>query len=98
MPEDAIKIAPDAYKVVLENDRVRVLEYRGGPGAKTEMHSHPAVVACPLSGGKFKFTSPDGQTMEVEMNVGDAMYLDAVDHATENIGTGEARVIIVELK
>ena len=56
MAEDAIKIAPHAYKVVLDNDRVRVLESRMKPGDKTEMHGHPAVVACAVIGGKFKFT------------------------------------------
>ena len=32
---------PDTYKVVFENDQVRVLEYRDTPGAKTKLHQHP---------------------------------------------------------
>ena len=39
--EDAVKTDPDKYKVVLENERVRVLEYRDKPGEKTKMHTHP---------------------------------------------------------
>ena len=96
MADDAVKVAPHAYKVVVENDRVRVLEYRGMPGVKTEMHSHPAVVAIAI--GKFKFTLPDGQSMEMELQGGQAMYMDASEHATENAGTAEAHVILVELK
>jgi hypothetical protein len=38
MIEDAAKVAPHVYKVVFENDRVRVLEARLGPGVKTQMH------------------------------------------------------------
>ena len=38
---DAVKVAPESYKVLLENDRVRVLEYRIKPGYKNAMHSHP---------------------------------------------------------
>ena len=91
-------MAPHAYKVVEENDRVRVLEYRAGPGAKTEMHSHPAVVAIAIGGGNFKFTLPGGQSMEIELQGGHAMYMDASEHATENAGTSEAHVILVELK
>ena len=98
MPGDAVEVAGDFYKVVVENDKVRVLEYRGGPGAKTAMHSHPAVVACILNGTKFKFTSPDGQSMEIEVSPGQAMYMDASSHATENVGTTEGHVILVELK
>ena len=29
---------PDKYRVVFENERVRVLEYRDEPGAKTSPH------------------------------------------------------------
>ena len=98
MVDDAVKVAPHAYKVLEENDRVRVLEYRGTPGMKTDMHSHPAVVAISISGGKFKFTLPDGQSMEIELQGGQAMYMDASEHGIENAGTTEAHVILVELK
>ena len=55
MPGDAVKIAPNAYKVVFENDRVRVLESRMSPGSKSEMHSHPAVVGIGVIAGKYRF-------------------------------------------
>ena len=98
MAGDAVQVAGDFYKVLVENDKVRVLEYRGPPGAKTAMHSHPAVVACPITSGKFRFTMPDGQSMELEIKAGEAMYMDASSHATENVGTSEGHVILVELK
>jgi hypothetical protein len=37
--DDDVKVAPDVYKVLLENDEVRVLEARLKQGAKSEMHS-----------------------------------------------------------
>lgn len=98
MPGDAVKVAPHAYKVVLENDRVRVLESRMKPGETTEMHSHPDLVACALSAAKFKFTLPDGQSMVIELNAGDAVFVGAVDHSTENIGSNDGHVLLVELK
>ena len=98
MAGDAVQVAGDFYKVLVENDKVRVLEYRGAQGAKTAMHSHPAVVACPVTSGKFKFTDPDGHSMEIEISAGQAMYMDASSHATENVGNGDAHVILVELK
>jgi beta-alanine degradation protein BauB len=42
MMEDAVKVAPEVYKAVLENDQVRVLEVRLAPGAKTDVHGYPA--------------------------------------------------------
>ena len=98
MAADAVKVAPDIYKVILENDRVRVLESRMRPGDKTAMHGHPPAVGCAITGGKFKFTGPDGQTMEIGLNSGDAVYMDAVEHTTENVGTTEGVILIVELK
>ena len=62
------------------------------------MHSHPAVVAVALTGAKVKFTLPGGQTMEAELEPGQAMYRDAADHATENIGSTAAHVVLVEIK
>ena len=98
MAGDAVQVAPNNYKVVEENDRVRILEYRGGAGAKTEMHSHPDVVAIAVADIKVKFTSPDGQSFEAEMKSGQAMFMPGHDHSTENIGGTEGHVIIVELK
>lgn len=96
--KDAVTAAPHIYKVVLENERVRVLEVRGRPGDRTEMHSHPANVAIAITGGRYQFTSPDGQTMEAELKAGQAMYFDAVEHAGEFMGDGESHAVLVELK
>ena len=100
MPGDAIKVASHAYKVVLENQRVRVLEFNGKAGIKTEMHHHPATVVVAVSRGKYRFTHPGGHTMEAELQPGQSMYLDAVDHAAEVLeaGRGGARVLLIELK
>jgi beta-alanine degradation protein BauB len=68
--QDPAKVAPNNYKVLLENDRVRMLEYQDKPGEKVTMHSHPAYMAYILSPGKVKFTSPDGKTTEGEQQSG----------------------------
>src|SRR5713226_8949051 len=71
--QDPVKVAPENFKVLLENDQVRVLEFRGKPGDKIGMHSHPAYLTYIISGsGKTKFTSPDGKTTEQEAKVGQA--------------------------
>jgi len=95
---DALKVAPHAYRMVLENERVRVLEYRAGPGVKSDMHSHPALVGVAVAGGKVRFTLGSGETAEAELKDGEALFFEATEHMTENIGTTEARIILIELK
>jgi beta-alanine degradation protein BauB len=46
---DPTQTDPDKYKGHLENDRVRVLEYRDKPGDRMSPHSHPDSVMYTLS-------------------------------------------------
>lgn len=41
---DPVVANPKLYRVVFENERVRVLEYRDEPGDRTVPHSHPDSV------------------------------------------------------
>ncbi len=95
---DAVAAAPHAYKVVLENDRVRVLDYRGGPGTKADMHSHPDLVAVAIRGGKVRFTLANGQTQDAELGNGEAGFFEATDHMTENVGASDIHIALIELK
>ena len=95
---DALQVASNAYSLVLENDRVRVLEYRGAPGTKADMHSHPDLVAVPLRGGKVRFTLANGETQDAELADGEAGFFDATEHMTENAGSSEIHIVLIELK
>jgi beta-alanine degradation protein BauB len=96
--DDAVKVAPDSYKVLLENDAVRVLEVRIKQGAKSEMHSHPRSVAVCLNDQRLKFTFPNGKSEDADLKRGQAVWLDGLSHAVENIGTEEVSSVVVELK
>ena len=95
--QDAVKVAPGAYKVLLENDHVRVLDVRLPAGGKAPMHSHPAYIVYALSDGKVRFTSPKGKTQEIDIKAGEATWRPAESHAVENIGP-DVHVLNVELK
>ena len=63
--QDPVKVAPTHFTVLLENERVRVLDFNSRAGVKIPMHSHPAYVSYSISGaGKTKFTSADGKVTE----------------------------------
>jgi hypothetical protein len=59
---DAVSAASDIYRVLLENDRVRVLDVRMKPGASSPMHAHPDLVSYSLNGGNLRFTLPSGES------------------------------------
>lgn len=96
--EDATKLAPQSHKVVLENDRVRVMEIRIKPGEKIPMHSHPANILYSLSAATMKLTRPDGTSTIVEMKAGDCTWREAMSHEVENVGETEFRAVGIEIK
>src|ERR1700730_6271040 len=96
--QDPVKSSPQYYKVLLENDQVRLLESRLKPGEKEAMHSHPTGVVYVLSGAKLKFSYPDGRTEEKAAATGEAIWRDPTTHAVENVGDTEAHAIAIDLK
>src|SRR2546430_1358333 len=64
MGPDPAVTNPDLYKLVFENDRVRVLEYRDRPGDRTTPHGHPDSVMITLSAFRRRL-STDGRQVEV---------------------------------
>ncbi len=96
--QDATVTDPDKYKLLLENDQVRVLEYRDRPGERTHEHRHPAFVVIALEPFRRRLHLPDGRTMVREFKAGEVMYSDAQAHVGENVGTTPTHVIMVELR
>jgi quercetin dioxygenase-like cupin family protein len=98
LAQDPVKVAAKQCKVAFENDYVRVLSWSTGPHEKTAMHDHPAMVSISLSGGKTRFTSPDGKSREVETKAGQASWSDPDKHSSEELGGKASGIIQVELK
>ena len=96
--QDAVHTDGDKYKVILENDCVRVLDYRDLPGEKTHQHKHPAFVLYALSTFKRTLTLPDGKVLTRQFKEGDVMWSEEQTHIGENIGQTPTHVLIVELK
>ncbi len=94
---DPVQSNPDLYSVVFENDRVRVLRYRDGPGDQAVAHEHPDSVMVCLS-SFVRRLDHGGQTAEVELAAGDVRWLDAQRHSGVNIGSTPTETVFVELK
>ena len=94
---DFIEAAPRNTKVLVENDKVRVIRATFKKGDKVPMHAHPDLVVVVLkSNGKIKLTGADGKTAETELKTGDAVFRPAVSHSHEHAGDSDA--IVIELK
>ncbi|MEX2184304.1 MAG: cytoplasmic protein [Chloroflexota bacterium] len=98
MDRDPVISNPDLYRVVMENDRVRVLEYRDRPGERTTPHAHPDSVMITLSSFRRRLDGGGDRVADVELEAGVTRWLAAQEHSGENIGATETHVIFVELK
>jgi hypothetical protein len=85
------------YRVLFENERVRVLEYLDRPGDRTTPHRHPDSVMITLSGFRRRLVRGDA-VREIELAAGTASWLAAQEHSGENIGSTDTRAVFVELK
>jgi beta-alanine degradation protein BauB len=88
----------DKYRVVLENEHVRVLRYHDKPGDKTHPHHHDEFVLYALSAFRRRLIFPDGTVKERDFKPGDAIWMPEQVHVGENTGTTDTDVVIVEAK
>lgn len=95
---DPVQVAPNVYKVLFENDRVRLLEVHQKPGDASPMHGHPDSLIYSLSDGKVTFTLPTGQSLEVELHTGDTIWQESQEHAVRNSGATDLVGLVFELK
>ena len=73
MAQDAVKVDPAHYKLVMENASVRILRISYAPGATSITHQHPDSIVIPLSASKVRFTLPDvpfGDAFVPELDTG----------------------------
>jgi mannose-6-phosphate isomerase-like protein (cupin superfamily) len=103
---DALTAAPGYHKVLLENERVRVLDTRIAPGERTPIHTHrwPAVFHV-LSWSHFVRYDEQGKmlmdsrTVESLRTPPDVLWSGALPpHSLENVGETDLHVLSIELK
>jgi len=98
LAQDPVKVDAKHYKVLLDNDQVRVLKIRYGAHEKSVMHEHPDAVAVFINEGHAKFNMPDGTSTPSEAKAGEVRFTPAGKHLPENVGSKPFDVVLVELK
>ena len=94
---DAPAADPKHYSVSFENDVVRFLRVKYGPGEKSVMHRHAPGCVIFLTDQTFNFTLSDGTTEPASVAARAPGCSDGNVHLPENIAD-EAEFIMVEFK
>jgi hypothetical protein len=103
---DAMIAAPQYHLLLLENDRVRVLDTRIPVGDIVPVHTHrwPAIYYT-IAPGDFIRRDGEGQvlfdsrTVPGMLSASAANFIECLPpHSVENVGSAEIHLISVELK
>jgi quercetin dioxygenase-like cupin family protein len=91
---------PATATLQVDNERVRVTEWRFTPGAATGYHRHEYdYVVVPLMSGRLKLIGPDGAETFSELEAGVSYFREAgVEHDVINASEGEFAFVEIELK
>jgi len=84
--------------IEFENDHVRVLRVKTGPGEKRRHRKRLDRVLVWLSDAHEKRTASDGTTREVKHRAGDVAFREASEHALENLKDVPVHLLVIELK
>jgi hypothetical protein len=96
---DVLKVIPENYKLIIDNQFVRVLEARIPAGTEEKPHRHLKGVSVCLT--EYTLESrilPDGPWVRNARKVGTTYWSDASLHQVRNVGTTTSHTIRIELK
>ena len=96
--QDMAVTAGKQAKVVLDNEKVRVIQLEIAPGGKTGMHSHGDNVVVYLTPGDANQTLADGTSKMRHTEAGEVIWSGPVTHDTVNTGKAVTKVLVIELK
>jgi quercetin dioxygenase-like cupin family protein len=96
--EDAVKVCPNMFKVIAENETTRVIKFTQKKGESCPMHTHGPLAVYVIKPGKLTYIMPDGTKKEgPKLKAGDAFLRPATEHEHAPAGA-ESVAILVETK
>lgn len=96
---DVLTASPDKYKLVLENEHVRVIEYTLKPGEKDNPHTHPPKTSYVISGGTFRVYQENEEPFDYVEVKGITEWSDRTSkHYVENVGSTTITILLTEIK
>jgi hypothetical protein len=99
--QDPVQVDPEHYKVLFENNYVRVLQYDDTPGHFVPKHSHPKYVVYALAPAVRQFFVGNCAIISVKpvtINPYIPIVKSPVTHCERNAGNTDDHLIIIEFK
>lgn len=93
--------ADGSGKVVLDNDKVQVVQYVGEPYNNVcglGEHHHDAHLTVALNDAKVLITEPDGKQQTAEIPAGASIWFEAGTHSVINEGNKQTKFLLIYLK
>lgn len=100
-PRRAVKLGDlpkPYYRVLWENEEVRVVEHLLEPGDREPMHFHPRMIGYFLETSTVRIRESNGTTVEPVLTKGTIGEAGPWTHEIENIGRSPLHSLIVEFK
>jgi hypothetical protein len=101
MADENTTAAPpkDEVKVLVDNDKVQVIEEAFKPGAESESKARPYRVVRAVKGGTLQRIYPDGKKEIAHWKAGEVKVFEATPpYMPKNIGNTEVFLYVVRLK
>ena len=96
---DPVALWPHIYRVLLENEYVRLLDIRMKPGERDDWHGHPACAGYVLTEGTLRTYASDGTFKDIDAHAGMAAAHPPIpQHWMQNIGTTDVHILFAERK
>ena len=96
---DVLKVIPQNYKLLLENQFIRVIEARIPAGTEEKPHRHLRGVSVSMSDYTIEhLATPGGAWQRSQRQLGSVYWSESSLHQTRNVGTTPSHTIRIELK
>lgn len=91
--------SPDIYKVLAENEMMRVILATWEPGARDNWHGHPATAVYYVTDCHVRAFFPDGSSKDAQRIGGEgrARSRPVTSHSIQNIGSEQCLILLVEV-
>ncbi|MFV8342133.1 cupin domain-containing protein [Flavobacterium sp. XS2P39] len=97
--QDPMTAGPKVYKkILLNNDKVRVMSVEFAPGQMMPTHSHPHHTVYALTDGTIEITEKGKPATTAKFKMGDVLYFTPVTHKGKNVGKNTIKLVVTEIK
>ena len=96
----ASEASPEIYKVLANNEKMRVLLATWKPGARDKWHGHPPSSVFYVTDCQVRLFFPDGSQKDLSRTrgIGRARNKPVKSHSLQNIGDQDCQMLFTEVK